>query len=199
MKKADRFTAALALALLFSMFTLSVESFSQHCDIVRGETLRLHIIANSDSEQDQANKLLVRDAVLKEYSELLCQNTAEQAALFADFLKEEIEITAQKTLSLAGCSHPVKAQVTKMYFDTRSYQNDITLPAGYYTALRLIIGDGNGQNWWCVMYPPLCLPVCSGDASQKSLADINSLQIQPAAEVKFALVELIQKLPEITR
>ena len=196
MLRSDRFTLTLIFALIFSMLFSSVNSFAQQCDTVREETFRLHIIANSDSEIDQANKLLVRDAVLAEYSEMLCGKTAEQAALFADFLKAEIELTAEKTLLAAGCSGKVKAEVTDMYFDTRTYQDGVTLPAGNYTALRLIIGEGKGQNWWCVMYPPLCIPACMGEQAQKVTDDIMSLEQQPAVKIKFATVELAQKISQ---
>jgi len=196
MTKSDRFTLTLIFTLIFSMLFSSVNSFAQQCDTIRGETLRLHIIADSDSETDQANKLLVRDAVLSEYSELLCGKTVEQAAMFADFLKDEIELTAEKALLAAGCDDRVKAEVTKMYFNTRTYQEGVTLPAGNYTALRLIIGEGKGKNWWCVMYPPLCIPVCMGEQEQKIASDIFALEQQPAVKIKFAAVELAQKISQ---
>ncbi len=198
MLKTDRLTLTLILTLIFSMMFSSFQSFAQQCDTVRGETLRLHIIANSDSEADQSNKLLVRDAVLAEYSELLGGKTAEQAALFAGFLKDEIVLTAEKTLRSAGCSDKVTAEVTEMYFDTRNYQNGVTLPAGRYTALRLIIGEGGGKNWWCVMYPPLCIPVCMSGQAEKAEKDIMALEAQPAVKMKFAVVELTQKISQIT-
>lgn len=194
MLKTDRLTLSLILALAFSMILASLGSFAQQCGAVRKETLRLHIIANSDSETDQTNKLLVRDAVLEEYSELLCGKTVEQAVLFADFLKDEITLTAEKTLAAQGCFDKVKTEVTEMYFDTRSYRDGVTLPAGNYTALRLVIGEGRGQNWWCVMYPPLCLPICMGEPAQNVARDITSLEQQPAVKMKFASVELAQKI-----
>lgn len=199
MSKADRSTLTLIFTLVFAMAFASISGFAAQCDTVRGETLRLHIIANSDSKTDQANKLLVRDAVLAEYSELLSGKTAEQAALFADFLKDEMELTAEKTLAEVNCYDSVKAEVTEMFFDTKSYRDGITMPAGKYTALRLVIGDGKGQNWWCVMYPPLCIPACAGDEAQKVTEDILMLEHQPAIKIKFAAVELAQKILQLQR
>jgi len=196
MAKANRFTLTLIFTLIFSMTFASFNRFAEQCGNVRNETLRLHIIANSDSEADQINKLLVRDAVLSEYTELLCGKTAEQAALFANFLKDEIKLTAEKTLAAQSCFDNVQVEVTEMYFDTKSYQDGITLPAGRYTALRLIIGEGKGQNWWCVMYPPLCIPACIGEQAQKVTGDILSLERQPAVKMKFAVIELAQKLAQ---
>ena len=197
MQKTDRLTLSVILTLVFSMMFTSLNSFAAQCDNIRGETLRLHIVANSDSKADQANKLLVRDAVLAEYSELLCGKTADQAVMFADFLKEEIELTAKKTLAAQGCFDEVSAEITEMYFDTRSYQSGVTLPAGVYTALRLVIGEGKGQNWWCVMYPPLCIPACMEQQAEKVACDIMELEHQPAVKIKFAAVELIQKISQV--
>ena len=128
--KSDRFVFAVIFALIFSMITLSLDSFAIKCQAVRGETLRLHIMAASDSEKDQQNKLAVRDAVLEQYSDILCGKDIEQAKYLADFLKDDIKRTAENTLKKNGCNDGVSVELTDMFFDTRSYQNAITLPAG---------------------------------------------------------------------
>lgn len=197
--KTDKFIFTLIFTLVFSMMTLSFESFAVRCEAVRGETLRLHIIADSDSEYDQNNKLLVRDAVLEQYSEVLCGKSVEQAKYFADFLKEEIALTARQILEQNGCKDNVSVEVTDMYFDTRSYQNGITLPAGEYSALRITIGEGKGQNWWCVMYPPLCIPACIEGEAAETGRKIAELELQPAYKAKFAAVELIEKISSSIR
>ena len=192
--KSERFVFAVIFALVFSMITLSLQSFAVRCEAVRGDTLRMHIIAASDSEQDQRSKLLVRDAVLQQYSDILCGKSIEQAIAFAQFLKDDIKQTALNVLKQQGSSDDVRVEITDMYFDTRSYQNGITLPAGNYSAVRIIIGEGKEQNWWCVMYPPLCIPACIEGDSAQIKGEIAALENQPAYKAKFALVELAQKI-----
>ena len=196
--KSDRFVFAVIFALVFSMITLSLDSFAIKCQAVRGETLRLHIMAASDSEKDQQNKLAVRDAVLEQYSDILCGKDIEQAKYLADFLKDDIKQTAENTLKKNGCNDGVSVELTDMFFDTRSYQNAITLPAGEYSALRIIIGEGKGQNWWCVMYPPLCLSACVKDEAMQVQQSISELGQQPAYRAKFAIVELMQNIAAAT-
>lgn len=193
MTKTDRFVLTVALTLIFCMILLSIEGFAAQCEAIRGETLRLHIIAASDSENDQRLKLLVRDALLSEYSEVLGAGSANQAAAIAEFLKEDITVTAQKTLREHGCPDNAEVSVQEMYFDTRSYQNGITLPAGRYLALRVVIGEGKGQNWWCVIYPPLCIPAASSQQAEAAAGDILALEQQSGYQAKFAVVELAQK------
>lgn len=194
MNKTDKFALTLALTLVFSMLMLSFESFAEQCAAVREDTLRLHIIAKSDDDNDQRLKLMVRDALLEEYSELLSGHGIEQAKRAAEFLKGEMQITAQKTLAEQGCFDKAEVSVVKMHFDTRSYENAATLPAGEYWAVRVVIGEGKGRNWWCVMYPPLCIPAASGEQENAIEQNIVDLSKQPAYQAKFAIVELIEKL-----
>lgn len=194
MKRLDKFTLTLALTLIFSMLLLSIESFAGQCAAVREETLRLHIIADSDGEEAQRLKLLVRDALLEEYSPILCQKSLSQAISAAEFLKEDMRLTAKKVLAENGCFDDVTVSVVKMYFDTRSYDSGVTLPAGEYPAVRAVIGAGKGHNWWCVMYPPLCIPTADCNAAEKAENDIRALERQSGFKAKFAVVEIAQKL-----
>ena len=194
MTKTDRFALTLFLTLMLSMLLLSFDSFAAQCAAVRQNTLRLHIIANSDSTEDQQHKLLVRDALLTAYSGLLGSSNAAQATRFANFLSDDIALTAQKTLRAAGDSCDVAVGVTDMYFDTRTYEDGVTLPAGTYTALRVVIGEGKGQNWWCVMYPPLCIPVATEKQAAEVEAQIRTLSGEPYYVAKFAVVEAFEKL-----
>lgn len=196
MTKTDRFALTLFLTLMLSMLLLSFDSFAAQCAVVRQNTLRLHIIANSDSTEDQQHKLLVRDALLDTYSELLGGSNADQAARFAEFLSDDIALTAQKTLRTAGDNHDVAVSVTDMYFDTRTYEDGVTLPAGTYTALRVVIGEGKGKNWWCVMYPPLCIPVATEKQAAEVEEQIRTLSVEPCYQAKFAVVEAFEKLME---
>lgn len=119
-----------------------------------GEKLtRLHVLANSDSDADQALKLQVRDAVLAA--------SADAGQVDAGLL-EQLEETAQQTVRQAGYAYPVRVTREYCYFDTRQYDG-FTLPAGYYDAVRVVIGAGAGKNWWCVIYPPLCAGLCETD------------------------------------
>ena len=118
--------------------------------------VRLHVLANSDGEEDQELKLLVRDRVLARATELLTQagNRAEAESLLRRELPE-LEALAARELRANGCDYPVTAELTDTEFPTREYDG-FTLPAGEYLALRVVIGEGAGRKWWCVVFPPLC-------------------------------------------
>lgn len=118
--------------------------------------IRFHVIANSDSEKDQSLKLKVRDAVLEEMKPILdkAENVEESKKMILDN-KEKIKSTAKKVIKENGEKYDVSVQLEQANFPTKKY-GDIVLPAGEYEALRIVIGEGNGKNWWCVMFPPLC-------------------------------------------
>ncbi len=119
--------------------------------------IRLHVIAASDSEEDQAHKLAVRDAVLSEYGDLLSECTdMQEAILLSEAVLEDMKGLAEATLRDRGCNSTVKVTLTEEEYPTRDY-GTFALPAGKYTSLRILIGEAEGQNWWCVLYPPLCL------------------------------------------
>ena len=130
------------------------------------KVIRLHVIANSDSQADQALKLQVRDQVLAQADTLLSgQESAQQAAeILRDNLTPLAE-TAARTVSQAGFSYQVQVSLEDTWFPTRQY-GDLSLPAGQYQALRVVIGQGEGKNWWCVVFPSLCLPAVSEQALQ---------------------------------
>ena len=126
-----------------------------------GRVVRLHVIANSDSARDQALKLAVRDGVLSRAEALYPpEATLDQArAALADHL-DELAAAGQAVVDAQGGTDRVTAQLTRCWFPTKTYDG-FALPAGEYEALRVVIGDGRGQNWWCVAYPPLCLGAAS--------------------------------------
>lgn len=127
--------------------------------------VRLHIRAASDSEEDQALKEAVRDRLI---GELFSGELPESRARALEFIEEnigEVERLARDELSSRGCGYDVKAYIARESFDTCFYE-DFTLPAGEYTALRVDIGGGGGKNWFCVMYPPVCLPAAGLSAGQ---------------------------------
>jgi stage II sporulation protein R len=127
------------------------------------DVLRLHILANSDSAEDQLLKYAVRDAILEKGSVYFQQMTscADAKATAAGCLPQLEEI-ARETVAEKGYDYAVTATLSKTVFDERVYEN-FTMPAGVYDAVRICIGAAEGQNWWCVMYPPLCVPAASTD------------------------------------
>jgi len=188
-----RWELSLIIGMILAVIFTSFGAFGAECRQVSRQVLRLHVLANSDSPRDQELKLKVRDAVLEGTSDLF-QTTANKETLMAqarDHLKE-IESIAADTLRENGSSEQVKAELVHMYFETRNY-GDITLPAGYYDAVRLTIGDGKGQNWWCVMFPPMCIPAATASPLplEEQLAHLGEeTQYVP----RFAVVELIESL-----
>ena len=189
----DRLDRALILGLLLAALLLPLWNFWKECAQIRGEVFRLHILAASDSPEDQANKLAVRDALLAE-SERLFEGAAtlSRAELQAAEKLEEIERIAEATLKQRGCGDPVKAELVHMYFNTRVYE-DVTLPAGEYDALRLTIGQGQGQNWWCVMFPPLCVGAAA-DPDPQLTQEIRDLSEEQPYQLSFAVVEAAEGL-----
>ena len=122
------------------------------------KVIRLHVIANSDSEEDQALKLQVRDRVLAEAADLFAQgySVEEASAAITQTLPQLAQAGADEVRA-QGYAYPVSASLEEgVWFPTKEYE-DFSLPRGEYTALRVVIGDGGGQNWWCVVFPPLCL------------------------------------------
>ena len=151
-----RWDRALIFGLLLALVISMAAGFDNRCEAVRENVLRLHILANSDSEEDQALKLRVRDAILRETAESFAQSSSrEETGRLARALLPQIEETARATLEAAGCTDAVRAGLVHMYFDTREYDGTI-LPAGYYDAVRIELGRAEGRNWWCVLYPGLC-------------------------------------------
>ena len=121
-----------------------------------GQVLRFHVIANSDSDEDQELKLQVRDAVLDYFADEMPESgDASQAAAWARQHTDEIEEAGRRALAEAGSDERVNAAVTTCFFPDRTY-GDMTFPAGNYEALRVEIGAAEGHNWWCVLYPNLC-------------------------------------------
>ncbi len=134
------------------LLAVTIDSFSA---FQSEDVLRLHILANSDREEDQLLKLAVRDRILSETGSLfLTAENAADARTAAVENREAVETAARTVLREQGSSAPVRAEVVRMFFDTRVYDG-FTMPAGWYDAVRVIIGEGKGHNWWCVLYPPL--------------------------------------------
>lgn len=119
--------------------------------------IRLHVLANSDTQADQELKLQVRDAVLARTDAILAgQDSADQAAALLRAHLDDLAQTAEEEIQARGYAYPVEVRLEETWFPTRTYEN-VSLPAGNYLALRVLIGQAEGQNWWCVVFPSLCL------------------------------------------
>ena len=151
-------TYVLIITLLLSVLPTDAEAN------IYEDTIRLHILANSDSKEDQALKISVRDGLLLEYGERLrSAGSFEGAAQLAEGLLSEIENFAEELINAEGYDYNVTAILSEEWYETRDYDG-FSLPCGIYTSLRILIGEGKGKNWWCVMYPPLCTELACEDA-----------------------------------
>lgn len=173
----------------------SVVSFASDCAEVRRDVLRLHVVADSDSETDQRLKLMVRDAVLEKGGEIFDGTvTSDEAERIITPRVNELKSAAEAVLRENGCDYNVEITVGDEYFTTRCYE-DFTMPAGVYTAVRVNIGSAEGRNWWCVMFPPLCLPAASADADAFFTEDeMNVVSSSPKYEPRFKIVEIYESL-----
>ncbi len=187
---------SVCVALIVSVL-FSVISFAKTSEEIRNDVLRLHVIANSDSAIDQNLKLRVRDALLQSGNEIFDGTTnVENAIKRITPQIPVLEEIARNIIKESGFDYDVRITVSKEYFTTRTYE-DITLPAGKYRALRVIIGSGKGHNWWCVMFPAMCLPAAE---SRQEIDDVlNSRETKlveknPKLEPRFKIIEIIEQL-----
>ncbi len=168
---------------------------------IKDNVLRLHVVANSDDADDQRVKLSVRDRIIAEFSEVFdsCTSQAESIEIATEY-EEKIQKVAEDELEKQGHRESVSVEIGKSYFPTKDYKN-ISLPRGTYTAVNIKIGRAKGQNWWCVMYPPLCIDkgtVLMTDKSRETL--MNSLSKEEYElitkgggniEIRFRVAEIL--------
>lgn len=185
----------LCFAAVFVACTVSIVSFAKECENIRRDVLRLHVVAESNSETDQKLKLLVRDELLEKGGEIFSGTlTVEEAERIIVPKTEELEAVAENVLRENGCDNSVKITVTEEYFATRCYEK-FTMPAGVYTAVRVNIGSAQGKNWWCVMFPPLCLPAASADADAFFTdGEMKVVSASPSYEPRFKIVEIYESI-----
>lgn len=197
--KTNKSTLIIKSAVIAFVLTViySVIPFQAVCAEIPNDVFRFHILANSDSEEDQALKLKVRDKVLEKTKILFdTANSKSDAEEFAKANLETIEKIAQNEIYKNGYNYPVKTEVVNMHFDTRYYES-YTLPSGMYDALRITIGNAKGHNWWCVMYPSICISTVDEgkDRAKDALSDDEySVVTDDKVEYKFFIVELFQKI-----
>lgn len=197
-KKKSIVIAAISLAVGITVaVAAAMIPFGRECDEIRKSVFRLHIIANSDSESDQSLKLTVRDAILGITDEIFGGAKSEsEASAAARKCLPLLEKTARDTLAANGCDMPVSVTVGDAWFSTREYDG-FTLPAGEYEALRVVIGEGKGKNWWCVMFPAVCVPAATGKIEDALDGDGAEIVTEPEKyRFAFFIVELWEKLTE---
>lgn len=187
-------TLALFAALIFTI-TFSLAGFDRKCEQLRNRVLRLHILANSDSAEDQAIKLQVRDRLLTLSDGLYDSlDSKEQAIEMTKTHLAELKAAAEQTVHEAGGTESVSISIGKAYFETRNYEN-FTLPAGEYDAVRVLIGKAEGKNWWCVMFPALCIPAADSGHALEDAVDEKAAEIAknaPRYEMRFKAVEIYE-------
>ena len=200
--KFKRFILVSALLIIYVCISAVSYTHAVTTDIA-DSVFRLHVIANSNSDEDQNLKYIVRDKVI-EYMSSISQNASskEEVIKIAKANLDKIQAIAAQTIRDNGYTYSVNVEVGNFSFPSKRY-GDITLPPGYYDALRIKIGKAEGQNWWCVMFPPLCfVDVTSGVVPDESkeimkenlskeefdLISKNSNEVK----VKFKIVEVLQ-------
>lgn len=187
---------SIILSLIISII-FSTVSFAFTCENIRENVLRLHVLAASDSEEDQSLKLKVRDSLLAEGADIFdgsvdIENAVEKITPKISFL----ESVAKKVVAENGFDYDVKITLEKEFFTTRTYDKT-TLPAGKYLALRVVIDNGKGHNWWCVMFPALCLPAARANTDVEAVLGKKGTRLvskNPKYEPRFKIVEIIEEI-----
>ena len=165
---------------------------------VYDSAIRLHVLANSDDKEDQALKLKVRDSVLELVSKEIAEcSTRYDAQCKVEDIRDDITIKAQNTVYEEGYDYPIHVTLDNEYYPTREYDG-VKMPAGTYLSLRVLIGEAEGQNWWCVLYPPLCTSTAKPETTLKE-AGFTPSQIRiltegesPKYKLKFRILEIFE-------
>lgn len=195
----------LLLLLFIYTFICAFSYVSAVSSDIQDSVFRLHVIANSDSSEDQNLKYIVRDKVLAYINSISSnENSKEDVISLANQNIDEIQKIAENTIHENGYDYSVKLNIGNFAFPTKTY-GDISFPAGYYDALKIEIGEAKGQNWWCVMFPPLCfVDVTSGVVPEESKEvmreNLSEEEYQLLSEnsndinFKFKIVEMFQNI-----
>lgn len=188
-----RIEISVLLALLFSAL-LSAVKFEANCLDLKQNILRLHVVANSDSEFDQQLKLKVRDAVLKESENIFsCAKNKEEAFSIARKNTEKFANAAKKVILKSGKNYAVTVKTENTYFPTKEYEN-FTLPAGYYDAMCVTLGKGEGHNWWCVLFPEVCLSAASDISENLSKNTADTIAEPKKYRIEFKAAEVYNEI-----
>ena len=161
---------------------------------INDKVLRLHILANSDTDYDQQLKLKVRDYIIEKTGYIFSNSDSLEDAIYNVKLHlDEIDNYVQQTIYDNGYDYSVKTYIDKEYFETRKYDN-FYMPAGVYNSLKIVIGEGRGHNWWCVMYPSVCLSGCIDDFDRELTEDEKQFIVSDKFVPKFKIVEIYEKI-----
>lgn len=180
---------------LFMIITLTVSFFQPiiaTSENISDKILRLHIIANSDSTEDQELKLKVKNYFLENTADLFVGQTLDENIEIAKENIDYIEKICNTCIEQNGFSYEAEVTVDREYFDTRVY-DDFTLPAGVYNSIRITIGQGNGHNWWCIVFPSVCLSACS-KSMDDYLTDEEMELVGDGYTPKFKVIEIYEKI-----
>lgn len=195
MKNVKRFS--LGLALVVAALTVSAAAMQREQTVLADKIVRLHVVANSDRLEDQRVKLMVRNAVLRAAGPILEQAEDPRTALAENL--ELFDTVAEECLRANGFSCPVFVSFGKERFPTR-YYDSFSLPAGVYTSVRVTIGRGEGHNWWCVVFPSICLSAASEMEAAAVSAGFTQQEVALITEdgpeyiFKFKFLELLEQV-----
>ena len=187
------------LAVLFGMLCAvfcSFANFNASCEELRDNVLRLHIIANSDSKADQELKLKIRDEILKTSNNLFETDTnLEKAISTCQNSIDDFEKIAQRVAEENGFQYDINVKIGTAYFETREYES-FTLPAGNYESLIIEIGEAKGKNWWCVIFPQVCIPAATEAQLSDSVGERGAEIAQNPQKyvMKFKTVEIYENI-----
>lgn len=161
---------------------------------ISNKVFRLHILANSDSTKDQNIKLMLKNYILENTQDIIGGKTLDEAIENAKNNTKEITDMCNEYLKSKGFDYKVKVNVVKEYFKTRVY-DDFTLPAGKYNSLKIEIGEGKGHNWWCIVFPSVCLSACT-ESMGDYLTDDEMNLVSNTYSPKFKIVEIYESAKE---
>lgn len=200
MKQSNKLQIFLMVSLTAIILFCTFLSLSSSLGQIREKVLRLHVIANSDSDEDQAIKLVIRDRILEYGGELFYNTDLSNDKISAkNSITQNLPLIREIARQVAdeyGKEYDIQVGVERKYFGTRQYE-EVTLPAGYYDALVVEIGEAEGANWWCVMFPPMCVPAATETQELEQVMDDGELHIltdEVDYQVKFAIVEFFEGL-----
>ena len=184
----------LPLLLIFTLLFGSLSYTNDASNDISTKVLRMHVLANSNSIEDQKLKIAVKNNILKFTQELFtdCDNLEESIEI-AQSNTELIKASAQEVIKKYNKNYDVKVYVDNEFFDVREYK-DFTLPSGNYNTVKVVIGEGKGKNWWCVMYPAVCISACSDDFDKALTKEEKKLITSKKYIPKFKILEIINKI-----
>lgn len=189
------FTFCLAVYVLFWFGTVLADR-----NLLSDDLIRLHVVAASDSEEDQALKLQVRDAIIEELRAVMEKlPSVDEAKAYITEQMTHLQQIANQVLADAGCEDTATVALTKECFDKREYDT-FSLPAGVYESLRITIGEGDGKNWWCVVFPTLCVGATNEEFAATAVGSgfddslTGALQQEEPYEVRFFILDCLGKI-----